>query len=109
LWGGGGGFEKLEAKMQNILNIFPAGDYVKFGFPMASTMTVLAMGGIFFPEGYTKAGQTGYLLDAIKWGTDYFIKCHVSANEFYGQVGMKKWFCTKMSNIIEMLQLLAYT
>ena len=28
-----------------------------------------------------------YLLDAVKWGTDYLIKCHVSANEFYGQVG----------------------
>jgi len=71
---------------------------------MASTMTVLAMGGIFFPEGYTKAGQTGYLLDAVKWGTDYFIKCHVSANEFYGQVGKEKSFVT--NNIIEMLPIL---
>lgn len=24
---------------------------------------------------------------AIKWGTDYFLKAHVSPNEFYGQVG----------------------
>ena len=24
---------------------------------------------------------------AVKWATDYFIKCHVSENEFYGQVG----------------------
>jgi hypothetical protein len=23
----------------------------------------------------------------VKWGTDYFIKAHVSENEFYGQVG----------------------
>ena len=53
---------------------------------MAYTMTVLAMGGIFFPEGYIKSGQTNYLLDAVKWGTDYFIKCHVSEFEFYGQV-----------------------
>jgi endoglucanase len=28
-----------------------------------------------------------YLRDAVKWGTDYFIKAHVSPNEFYGQVG----------------------
>jgi endoglucanase len=53
---------------------------------MASAITVLAWGGIAYPEGYEKAGQTGYLLDSIRWGTDYFIKCHVSQNELYGQV-----------------------
>lgn len=26
-------------------------------------------------------------LDVIKWASEYFIKCHVSAFEFYGQVG----------------------
>ena len=31
--------------------------------------------------------MTGYLKDAVKWGTDYFIKAHVSPYEFYGQVG----------------------
>ena len=51
---------------------------------MAYSITVLAMGGIFFSEGYTKSGQTNYLLDAVKWGTDYFIKCHVSQNVLYG-------------------------
>ncbi len=59
---------------------------MKFGFPMASAITILAWGGIAYPEGYTNSGQTNYLLDAVKWGTDYFIKCHVSPNEFYGQV-----------------------
>jgi hypothetical protein len=24
---------------------------------------------------------------ALKWGTDYFLKAHTAANEFYGQVG----------------------
>ena len=55
---------------------------------MASALTVLSMGGIMFPEGYAKSGMTNYLLDAVKWGTDYFIKCHVSPNVFYGQVGI---------------------
>ena len=49
-------------------------------------MTVLAWGGIAFKEGYQAAGQYDYLLDAIKWGTVYFIKAHVADNEFYGQV-----------------------
>ena len=63
-----------------------AGDYVKFGFPMAWTVTVLAWGGISFQEGYESAGQMDYLLDALKWGTDYFIKAHPEPNVFYGQV-----------------------
>ena len=32
-------------------------------------------------------GMLEHLRDAVKWGTDYFIKAHVSPNEFYGQVG----------------------
>ena len=64
-----------------------AGDYVKFGYPAAAAMTVLAWGGISYKDGYKSAGEYDNLLDAIKWGTDYFIKCHVSDNEFYGQVG----------------------
>lgn len=32
-------------------------------------------------------GQYTGILDAIKWATDYFIKCHVNPNELYGQIG----------------------
>ena len=59
---------------------------MKFGFPAAAAITVLAWGGISYKDGYKSAGEYDNLLDAIKWGTDYFIKCHVSDNEFYGQV-----------------------
>ena len=59
---------------------------MKFGFPAAAAMTVLAWGGISYKDGYQAAGEYDNLLDAIKWGTDFFIKCHVSDNEFYGQV-----------------------
>lgn len=33
------------------------------------------------------AGQYEQVVDAIKWSSDYFLKCHVSPYEFYGQVG----------------------
>ena len=72
-----------------IIFIFSAGDHVKFGFPAAAAMTVLAWGGISYEAGYRSAGEFEYLLEAVKWGTDYFIKCHVSDNVFYGQVGFK--------------------
>ncbi|XP_023342709.1 endoglucanase 7 isoform X2 [Eurytemora carolleeae] len=64
-----------------------AGDYVKFGFPLASALTVLSWGGLTFMSGYQEAGQLGYLEDAVKWGTDYIIKAHVEDNVFYCQVG----------------------
>merc|ERR1711963_314856 len=64
-----------------------SGDYVKFNLPGAQALTTLAWGGISYAGGYKCAGEWENLLDAIKWGTDYFIKCHVSDNEYYAQVG----------------------
>lgn len=67
--------------------ILPAGDFVKFGFTMAFTTTLLAWGTVNWPEAYDAAGQLDEVRRAIKWSIDYFIKCHVSENELYGQVG----------------------
>ena len=69
-----------------------AGDYGKFGLPLASSLTNLAWGGLEFSKGYAAAGQTDELLAAVKWGTDYLLKCNVldSAGKtafFVAQVG----------------------
>ena len=56
---------------------FDAGDYGKFNLPQASTLTNLAWGGLEFSKGYAAAGQTDELLAAVKWGTDYLLKCNV--------------------------------
>ena len=66
---------------------YDAGDNVKFNFPGASALTLIAWSGIDFAEGYKKAGQWDNFLDAIKWGADYFIKCHSGKDELYVQVG----------------------
>ena len=70
---------------------FDAGDHVKFGFPMAYSMTMLAWGAIVFEDAYRNTGQLEIAKDAVGWGTDYFLRCHVVENnrtkEFYGQVG----------------------
>ena len=66
---------------------YDAGDNVKFNFPGASALTLIAWSGIDFEEGYKKAGQWENLLDAVKWGADYFIKCHSGKDELYVQVG----------------------
>lgn len=67
---------------------YDAGDHVKFGFPMASSVTVLAWGLLEYKKAYVAAGQYGHMLNSIKWATDYFIKAHTKTNEFYGQVSM---------------------
>jgi endoglucanase len=66
---------------------YDAGDGVKFAFPMAGAMTLLAWGGIEFPDGYAKSGQWDFLLDAVRWGDDWLIKAHPEPEIFYGQVG----------------------
>jgi endoglucanase len=70
---------------------YDAGDHVKFGMPMALSMTSLAWGGIEYKSAYKKMGQWDELLDTVKWGTDWLLKANVSENgktkEVYVQVG----------------------
>ena len=37
--------------------LFLAGDFVKFGFPMAGTVTIVAWSIIDYPLGYSSAGM----------------------------------------------------
>eukprot|EP00898_Chlorokybus_atmophyticus_P006145 jgi/Chlat1/6531/Chrsp45S00474 len=66
---------------------YDAGDNVKFGFPHAYTITVLSWGVYEHRDSYTAANQLDNVLDAIKWGADFMVKCHPQPNVFYGQVG----------------------
>jgi len=66
---------------------YDAGDYVKFGLPMAWSATTLAWGVLEYRSAFQAAGELEYVLDSIKWATDYFLKCHTDENEFYAQVG----------------------
>ncbi|HOQ37757.1 MAG TPA: glycoside hydrolase family 9 protein [Acetivibrio sp.] len=66
---------------------FDAGDHVKFNLPMAYAVTMLAWSVYESRDAYEKSGQLPYILDNIKWVTDYFIKCHPSPNVYYYQVG----------------------
>ncbi|NER23880.1 MAG: hypothetical protein F6J96_24880 [Symploca sp. SIO1C2] len=70
---------------------YDAGDHVKFGLPGAASMTMLSWGAIEYRDAYQQSGQLAEILDSIKWGTDYFLKAHITdhqgTKEFYGQVG----------------------
>ncbi|KDP43311.1 hypothetical protein JCGZ_24232 [Jatropha curcas] len=66
---------------------YDAGDHVKFGLPMAFSVTMLAWGAIDFRKEITALDQMGHTLWAIRWGTDYFIKAHTQPNVLWAQVG----------------------
>ncbi|KAJ6314679.1 hypothetical protein OIU78_018206 [Salix suchowensis] len=66
---------------------YDAGDNVKFGFPMAFTITMLSWSTIEFSSQLKARNELSNALDAIKWGTDYFIKAHPQPHVLYGQVG----------------------
>nr|XP_026691225.1 uncharacterized protein LOC100175432 [Ciona intestinalis] len=66
---------------------YDAGDHVKFGFPLAWSVTTLAWGVIEFKDAYVDANEYRRVLDSLKWVADYFVKAHTSRYELYGQVG----------------------
>lgn len=66
---------------------YDAGDHVKFNLPMAYTVSMLSWSLYENKDAYVKSGQLDYIVDNIKWATDYLMKCHTAPNEFYYQVG----------------------
>jgi endoglucanase len=66
---------------------YDAGDHVKFGLPMAFSMTMLAWGVADYRDAYARSGQLPALLANLRWGTDYLIKAHPAPHVLYGQVG----------------------
>ena len=76
----------LSSSLFTSKSLVSAGDYVKYGFPTASAMTLLAWGFLEFKEAYDAAWQTHFLKEALKWGADYFIKAHISRNQLIAQV-----------------------
>ena len=66
---------------------YDAGDHVKFGFPMAASVTMLAWGAVEYRAAYTQSGQLPHLTNNLRWATDYLLRAHPAANVLYGQVG----------------------
>ncbi|XP_057472646.1 endoglucanase 11-like [Actinidia eriantha] len=77
----------LEQGVDLVGGYYDAGDHVKFGLPMAFTVTMLSWGVIEYRDQIAGAGELEHALEAIKWGTDYFIKAHTSPNVLWAEVG----------------------
>ncbi|CAI5478732.1 unnamed protein product [Closterium sp. Yama58-4] len=66
---------------------YDSGDNVKYGLPMAFTLTTLAWSVVEYGSTLAAQGQLDHALDAIRWGTDFFISAHPQPNVLYAQVG----------------------
>ena len=55
-------------------------------FPWLTT-SMLAWAVYEYKDALVKSGQLTYLMDQIKWASDYFIKCHPEKSVYYYQVG----------------------
>ncbi|KAF2313445.1 hypothetical protein GH714_011047 [Hevea brasiliensis] len=66
---------------------YDAGDNVKFGLPMAFTITMMSWSIIEYGKQMAASGELSHAMAAVKWGTDYFIKAHPEPYVLYGEVG----------------------
>ncbi|KAH9292188.1 hypothetical protein KI387_042622, partial [Taxus chinensis] len=88
IWRGDSGLGDGSANGVDLVGgYYDAGDNVKFGLPMAHTVTMLAWSVIEYGKQLAQSGELGYSMEAIKWGTDYLVKAHPEPNVLYGQVG----------------------
>ncbi|KAM1262784.1 hypothetical protein PS2_027649 [Malus domestica] len=87
-WRGDSGLKDgSDAGVDLVGGYYDAGDNVKFGFPMAFTITMLSWSTLEFTKQLEAKDELSNALDAIKWGTDYLIKAHTTPNVLYGEVG----------------------
>ncbi|KAF3634251.1 Endoglucanase 11 [Capsicum annuum] len=77
----------LEEGVDLVGGYYDAGDHVKFGLPMAFTVTMLSWSVLEYGEEISYVGEMEHAFEAIKWGTDYFIKAHTSPNVLWAEVG----------------------
>ncbi|XP_062221347.1 endoglucanase 8-like [Phragmites australis] len=87
-WRGDSGLD--DGKLANVDltgGYYDAGDNVKYGLPLAFTVTTLAWTALAFKPELKSAGELENVYAAIKWGTDYLLKCAARKNKLWVQVG----------------------
>ncbi|KAI4315468.1 hypothetical protein L6164_028273 [Bauhinia variegata] len=79
-----------DGKLENVNLIggyYDSGDHVKFGWPMAFTVSLLSWAAVEYESEISSVNQLGYLSSAIRWGSDFLMHAHTSPTTLYTQVG----------------------
>lgn len=81
----------LSTQVNLVGGYYDSGDNVKFGFPMAFTITTLSWSVVEFEKRLASFNELNNALISIRWGTDYMIRSTKVTGDgsvtFYGQVG----------------------
>ncbi|KAF6162148.1 hypothetical protein GIB67_008277 [Kingdonia uniflora] len=80
----------LDGKPDNVRLVggyYDAGDNVKFGWPMAFSVSLLSWTAVEYKSEISASNQMGYLQSAIRWGADFIIRSNTSPTTLYTQVG----------------------
>jgi hypothetical protein len=70
-----------------VSRFYDAGDQVKLLFPLSSSLSLLAWSMEAFPQAYSDSGEAAHALDVLRWGGQYIMDSHTSAEALVGQVG----------------------
>ena len=76
----------LQVQVDLVGGYYDAGDNVKFGLPMAFTVTMMSWSIIEYGKQLGSSGELGHAMNAAKWGSDYLIKAHPQPDVLYGEV-----------------------
>ncbi|CAN4077556.1 unnamed protein product [Withania somnifera] len=86
-WRGNSGLNDGKASGIDLVGgYYDAGDNVKFGLPMAFTVTMLSWSILEYGRQMSASGELSHAMDAVKWGTDYLLKAHPEPYVLYGEV-----------------------
>ncbi|KAL6594609.1 hypothetical protein ACP70R_048347 [Stipagrostis hirtigluma subsp. patula] len=66
---------------------YDSGDNVKFGLPMAFTVTMLSWSVVEYGHQLAAAGELRHALAAVRWAADYLARAHAADEALYVQVG----------------------
>jgi endoglucanase len=66
---------------------YDSGDNVKFGLPMAFSVTMLAWSVIEHTAALAAAGELQHAIAAVRWGADYLARAHTADEVLFVQVG----------------------
>eukprot|EP00889_Picochlorum_renovo_P006820 jgi/Picre1/33850/NNA_001329.t1 len=66
---------------------YDAGDYLKLNFPLAYSVAMISWGMTEFQKGYVDSGVYCSSKEALRHAVTYLMDCHVSTNEYIGQIG----------------------
>ncbi|XP_022155794.1 endoglucanase 13-like [Momordica charantia] len=87
-WRGDSGLQDGQnAGVDLVGGYYDSGDNVKFGLPMAFTMTMLAWSVVEYGGQLDSKHELENALNAVKWGADYLVKAHPQPDVLYCEVG----------------------